>query len=211
MTVKGKFVKVCECEEVYSKGKEKNLKKQEIALADGDSTILGVLWESQVNVSVSLEKSYLFKDARVAQYREAKYLSFPESAVFEPIDDIADVVEFEEDEEVTGLSQAVVVGEIVEVSKVERYTSCRGCSSKVTKRTELTGECSRCETRVKLSKCPVTLTARIVVENDTGTAYPLTAFGNVIADLIDEMEGEDVEEKLLNMPKIKYFLALRML
>ena len=117
-------------------------------------------------------------------------------------------MEFEEDEEeeeqVTGLSQAVVVGEIVEVLKVERYNS---CSSKVTKKTNVTGECNKCKSRMKLSRCSVMLTAHIVMENDAACTVQLTVFGNVIMEIIEEIEGEDAEEKLLNSPKINAFLT----
>lgn len=115
-------------------------------------------------------------------------------------------MEFEEEEEqVTGLSQAVVVGEIVEVLKVERYNSCWNCSSKVTKKTNVTGECNKCKSRMKLSRCSVMLTAHIVMENDAACTVQLTVFSNVIMEIIEEIEGEDVEEKLLNSPKMKCF------
>ena len=53
----------------------------------------------------------------------------------------------------------------------------------------------------------MTLTARIVVENDAGTAHCIWECNSRFDSY--EMEGEDVEEKLLNMPKIKYFFSTK--
>ena len=52
------------------------------------------------------------------------------------------------------------------------------------------------------------LTARNCRKTDAGK---LTAFKSECNSRFDsyEMEGEDVEEKLLNMPKIKYFFSTK--
>ena len=199
VTVKGKVVKMIEAETVYSKGKEKILKKQEIMIAEKDSSIRGVLWESQVDV-LTLEKTYIFKNARVLQYNDSKYLSFPDNS-FEPTDDV-EVLDFEEEMTEFSMSQpTIVVAEIVEVNRVEKYISCRNCSSKVNKKTEHTGECSKCKSRMKLSRCPMSLTARFVIENEGGSTIHLTAFGDIVQEMTQDIEGEDMEEKLLNTPK----------
>ena len=108
---------------------------------------------------------------------------------------------------IRSIRSELVVGEIVQVFKVNVYKCCRVCHCKAVEKSELTAECPKCNSRVKLGKCPSTSSARFVIEDDAGLTTLVTAFGDTVADITEG--SEDIEDKLLNTPKQKYFFTLK--
>ena len=117
----GKVLRVEEPESVYSKVKEKSLRKQEIYIADGSASSRGVLWEESVGV-FSAEQCYQFQNAHISSFNGVKYFSFPKTASYKPISDIGDVVKEQQQQE-----QVIEEEDIVHVFKVDQYKSCRVC------------------------------------------------------------------------------------
>ena len=119
--------------------------------------------------------------------------------------DIGNVVEDQKQQD----TARVVIGEIVQVFKVEVYKCCRVCHCKVVERTNSTAECPKCQARVKLAKSPTTSSACFLLEDEAGTTVQLTAFGDILAGITKDVEGEDVPDKLLNSPKQQYFFTTK--
>ena len=85
------------------------------------------------------------------------------------------------------------------------YKCCRVCHCKVVEKSELTAECPKCNSRVKLGKCPSTSSARFVIEDD---AWLTTLFGDTVATSPRAAKTLH-EDKLLNTPKQMYFFSLK--
>jgi hypothetical protein len=95
---------------------------------------------------------------RVKQYSDEKFLSFGTSSTSLLIDDIGDVLV---DTESTG--GRTIDGEIDSVLSSASFHKCKLCNSKVDMLDENLGRCTKCKALLKLSKCPVTMFAKILI------------------------------------------------
>ena len=204
MSFEGKVTVTKKPEVVYSKGKDRTLKKQDVTITDESGSCKAVLWESHVGV-FSTGECYKFQNVRINAYNGCKYFSISANSASEKIEDIGDVVEDNRQEN----SGQVVPGEIVRVSRVENYKKCRVCNCKVIERTNMMAECPKCQARVKLSKCPSTTSACFVIEDQAGTSVHVTAFGNTLAEIFNSVYGEDIADKLINASKQNYHVNSR--
>lgn len=66
--------------------------------------------------------------------------------------------------------------EIIAVTSIESYISCRICDGKVVEINEIFGKCRKCNTKIKMAKCTCgsKCVGRIMIEDDDGKEYKLT-------------------------------------
>ena len=95
-------------------------------------------------------------------------------------------------------------GEIVGVVGCDSYSSCK---VKVVEVSEVVGECSKCGIKVKMSRCTKSVAARLVVEDEAGKEHRVTAFNEVVDNIIRGVDGSDVSEKLLSVPMMKFTIV----
>ena len=93
-----------------------------------------------------------------------------------------------------------VSAEIIGVSSVKKYRCCFLCNGKVNESTHLIGNCTKCYTSVKLSKCKLCIAANLVLDVD-GRTEEVSAFSDVLKaftrpDIKDESEDKIAEESL---------------
>lgn len=95
----------------------------------------------------------------------------------------------------------VVHGEIVGV-QLEQCLSCIKCQGSVTatSKNKLIGACNKCDMRMKISKCKECTIAKLTIEDKNQSTINVTAFDNVISDLVKEFSDEDLclEDKILS-------------
>ena len=124
-----------------------------------------------------------------------RYLSLSSKSTIQEVGDVGEVVE-----EVIDDGKGVVKGEIVGVVGCDSYSSCKSCKAKVVEVSEVVGECSKCGIKVEMSKCTKSVAARLVVEDEAGKEHRVTAFNEMVDDIIRGVDGSDVSEKLLSVP-----------
>ena len=91
-------------------------------------------------------------------------------------------------------------GEIVTVTNVEVYTSCRNYTVKV-KSGEGIIVCIKCNLKMKVSKCAKKVVAHVIVEDVKNQEHKVTIFVNYV-DLSNN--NVDMAEKLLAAPPLCY-------
>ncbi len=95
--------------------------------------------------------------------------------------------------------------EIVAVIGCDAYHSCRTCRSKIAETTTTNGTCTKCGMKQKLRNTSVA--ARLIIEDDTGIEHKVTAFNDVIKQIITDAEGHDTTKKLLAAPCMKFTIS----
>ena len=158
VNVVGKIVKVGKSSEVHSKGRGKDLRKQECIIGDSGSRCRVVLWEGDVG-KLKEDASYRLNNLLVNEYGGQKYLS-----LMEEVTDIGIVASEDEGDEQIEEGEAVE-GEIVAVTGMDDYCSCVKCYGKVKIVNRVMGECGKCGAKVKLSRCKKQMSVRFIVEN----------------------------------------------
>ena len=114
--------------------------------------------------------------------------------VIKAIKDIGDVVEESEFHETGGV--IVVQAEIVAVTNVDSYTNCRSCYGKVTETKKGVGECTKCNSKIKVSKSKHQSIVRVVLEVEGGKEYKVTMFGEIVQKILKmskDLVGNDEE------------------
>ena len=150
VTVTGKVLSVSGTEQITMKSSGKLLTKRDFVIADCTAVYRGVAWQDYME-TVKEEHSYKMCNATVKSFNGLKYVSIGENSVIEEIEDIGEVIDDTEIEDPPGGTQ-VVKGEIVAVIAVDAYKSCRNCNAKVIKGSKFMGECSKCNTKMKITK-----------------------------------------------------------
>lgn len=203
VTLTAKVVDVKASETVHSK-MSGQLKKQEVTLADCTAACRAVVWESAVG-TVKEDQTYKFMNVTIRSFNGAKFISLSPQSTIEEVADIGEVVD--DDVEEGGGGIKVVKGEVVGVVSCERYVSCMECKAKVVDVTATIGACTKCGMKMKLSRCPQRLVARLRIEDEAGATYTVTAFQQPIDDIIRNQEGADDTEKLLSAPVMKFTIT----
>lgn len=142
-------------------------------------------------------------------------MSVGEKAVIKATDDIGDVVDDLDLDGAGGI--AAVKGDVVAVVSMETYASCVNCHAKATEASRGLGQCSKCNTKVKMLKCKHQSVARVVVEEEEGgKQHKLTMFDGVVQQIVDinkEIAGIsgdcDVSDQLLMSSQLTYMINLK--
>ncbi len=206
VNVTGKIQSIEPPESVFIKSRGKTLTKADFVLADCTGVCRGVAWEDVIKV-LEVDCTYKLRDVTVRSFNQAKYVSLGERATIEEVDDIGEVVNEVEADSVGGAK--VVKGEIVGVVGCDTYNSFRSCKAKVVEVGKVVGECSKCGMKMKMARCGKSIAARLVIEDEEGKEHMATAFNDVVDDIIRSVEGENVEEKMLCAPAMKFTLTTR--
>ena len=151
-------------------------------------------------------KSYKVAGLTVRQYNVIKYLNGGQDFSLETIDDIGEVTEDDPDSE---QSRSIVIGDIDSVISEEDYVSCKTCKSKLQQIDEIVGQCPKCDTLTKISKCPKVCTAKVIVGDKDGKDHILTIFDPLLSTIVDGISGTSLGMKLLNVPTYKFFFDTR--
>lgn len=199
----GKVQSISAPEEI--KGKSGTvLLKQDFALADCTDVCRGVTWQEEVNV-LKEEHSYKLMNVTVRSFNGAKYVSVGEKSEIQEIGNIGGVVEKDTFDGSGKLK--VFQGEIVTVTSVEMYTSCRNCNAKV-ESSEGIIVCAKCNSKMKASKCAKKGVAHVIVEDSAQEEHKVTIFSEVIDSIVIHANlsssNVDVAEKLLLAPALCY-------
>ena len=125
--------------------------------------------------------------------------------IFE-IDDIGNAID-EMDGSDDDHNHTTVHGEIDTVENCEEYLSCKLCRAKMTKCTSgILAVCSKstCGAKTKVSKCNRSSIAKVVIKDNKGFEYKVTIFDNVLSTIIEGINGDSLDEKLLLAPTMKF-------
>ena len=134
------------------------LKVQNVIIADANRAIKMALWENDIG-RLSKGKSYHLVNVVVYSFQGANFLQFPKGeAEAHEVEDIGTVAE----DDVPSLEDEVHDSEVAGVLALDCYVACLGFKSKVDKKSDVLGTCSRCGMVHKLLKCSDQKRARLV-------------------------------------------------
>jgi len=212
VTITGKVVSVSATEQVILKNSGKSLLKMDFVIADCTAVYRGVAWEGHIK-TVKEEHSYKICNATVRSINGSKYISIGENCAIKEIEDIGEVIDDVNIEDPPGAAQ-VIIGEIVAVIAMDEYKSCRNCTAKVIEEGGklAMGVCSKCNTKMKLSKCNKQCVAHVIVEDEKGKEHKVTVFNDVLQQIANygkEVVGAeaDISEQVLSVPSLNYTLT----
>jgi len=102
--------------------------------------------------------------------------------------------------------------EVVQVISIDSYNSCRNCNGKITTTSNPgIGECTKCNSKLKISKSKSESIARIILQEDNRTERKVTLFGETIKTISDVTkrmaaikDTSDLSDLLLMSPQLKY-------
>ena len=181
------------------------LLKQDFTLADSTAATRAVLWEEKV-ACIELHQSYKFSNATVRQFNQKKYVSLSANCRIEKIDDIGDVdstLLIDQHESPCRL----IKGEIITVIRHDTYSACRMCKSKLPDASANLLKCTKCSAFTKANKTRTISTATMIIEDADGKEHQVTAFDDVIQQIIMTSISEatdDTIQKLMNTPIIEF-------
>lgn len=180
VNVTGKVQSIQPPGKVFVKTRGEALSLENFILADCTAVCRGTAWDRDVGV-LQVGHSYALKNVTIREFNGAKYVSLSDRASMEEVADIGEVVT---DDVVEGKGAVTVVkGEIVGVLGCDEYESCRSCKAKVADVSEVVGECSKCGMKAKLGRCAKSVAARVIIEDEEGTEYKVSAFNDVVEEI----------------------------
>jgi hypothetical protein len=106
------------------------------------------------------------------------------------VDDIGETAAVEDGDLEKGIVRKVIKGEIDGVKFCEEYDGCIACNGKVGGDDEVVGECSKCGTMVKRTKCKKFVSARVMVADGNDKVHSLMMFNDVIKSIVGDGAGE---------------------
>ncbi len=164
------------------------LTKQDVHIADATLAAKVTAWEKDA-ASWKEGNSYRLSNVVVCSYQKSKYLSVPkDGATIEEIDDVGKVADNDGPDDLT-----ILGAEVISVAKLEDYSACIRCKSKVEETKGKLGNCTRCNMQQRFDKCKKHLSTKIVVSSGQ-QYYTFNVFGTNVNDIAD---GEDVTEESL--------------
>ena len=179
--------------------------ERDFLFADKTAIYRGVAWENHIEL-LEQEHSYQFNNATVRSYSGDKYLSVGVNCGVAKIEGIGEVLDDELPENQGKVK--VVTTEVVVVVSVEVYKSCRNCSMKIIDSGSQFAVCTKCGSKVKLSKCGNSSIANVILEDADKKEYRVTMFDEVLSIALQYGEdaiGEcDVQDQLLSLPPLSY-------
>jgi len=206
VSLKCKIIKVSEPEIVTKKATGKQLKKQNVIVADESGQCRLVLWESDVG-GLEEGRTYLLVDVAVRKYNFTRHLSYNQESTHELADDLQEVDDSDNDDDGGDGDEygRVVEGEITLVKSASEYLSCRACKCKVIMKSETLAKCNKCGSYMKASACSVGKAATFtVMDAATKQEIELSAFDPVLEEMVEGLEGASVALKLLAGPPRRY-------
>ena len=202
VNVVAKVVSIKDVEEVTKKDGHA-LKKQDVIIGDESGSCRLVLWEGDVR-SVEEGKTYRFNGLTVKQYDFHKYLSLGANGSKTECEDLGEVNEEDLLAEESDSKMKCITGEVLCVISSSEYPTCKLCNSRVVE-DGVTGSCSKCKAVYKMSKCPVSKSAKVVVSDvSTGKEYTLSIFEPLLSRVVEGVSGATLSMKLVLAPCLTY-------
>ena len=203
VSVRAKVTEVQEPKVITTKH-GKQLTKQDVTIADQTESSRIVHWEEDVG-SLEVEKSYYFKNVGVRQYANQKFLSMAPASSKNAIDDIGEVLEDANDER----GSPSIDGEIDSVFSLTDYRQCKVCNSNIEIINDIIGRCTKCLALSKLSKCPVTSMAKVIISDNLRNKHTLTIFQPILSQHTWEKQHGD-QATYGSKAKIPYYSRSRL-
>lgn len=160
------------------------LKVQNVIIADANRAIKMALWENDIG-RLSKGKSYHLVNVVVNSFQGANFLQFPKGgAEAHEVEDIGTVAE----DDVPSLEDEVHNSEVAGILALDCYVACLSCKSKVDKKSDVLGTCSRCGMVQKLLKCSDQKRARLVLTLPGGGYANVSVFGKHLQEIAGSEE-----------------------
>ena len=191
--------------QTVTKADGKHLTKQDCIIGDGMAACRVGLWEKDVDCFKD-GCSYTLTAVGVRKYAQKRLWSMTQNTEIVEIDDIGDTIH-EMDDSDNDHNHTTVHDEIDTVEHCEEYLSCKLCRAKMTKcTTGILAVCSKstCAAKTKVSKCNRSSIAKVVIKDNEGFEYKVTVFDNVLSTIIEGINGDSLDEKLLFAPPMKF-------
>ena len=143
-----------------------------------------------LEVSV-LPGSYKLVRVTVKSFCGVNYLSVGQYCEIVRVDNIGETAALEDgDLEEKGIVRNVIEGEIDGVKFCDEYDGCIACNGKIGGDDEVVGECSKCGTMVKRTKCKIFVSARVLVADGNDKVHSLMMFNDIIKSIVSDGGGE---------------------
>ena len=98
-----------------------------------------------------------------------------------------------------------IEGEINSILSSAIFHKCKLCNSKVDNLDDKLGRCTKCKALLKLTKCPLTTFAKILISDEVGYDDTLTSFEPVLTQIAGTSTSqEDLERTLIMNPPRKF-------
>ena len=158
------------------------LKVQNVIITDANRAIKMALWENDIG-RLSKGKSYHLVNVVVNSFQGANFLQFPKGgAEAHEVKDIGTVAE----DDVPRLEDEVHDSEVAGVLALDYYVACLSYKSKVDKKSDVLGTCSKCG--AKLLKCSDQKRARLVLTLPGGGYANVNVFGKHLEEIAGSEE-----------------------
>ena len=171
--------------------------KQDVSIADDTATSTLTLWGEDID-SIVEGKSYELSNVLVRIYQNNHYLSKSGDCT---ISDIEEIVAIEHCGNIDEQLHVLYKAEVVAVPKFDMYQKCMSCNKRdgkviiVPDTDDELGQCVKCETMQRLSKCKVEVSSKITVEGqECGTVVSLNGFRSMLTKIVGE---EKISKKAL--------------
>ena len=69
--------------------------------------------------------------------------------------------------------------------------------------------CSKCNAVFKMSKCVVTITAKVIIADEKGKDHPVTIFEPILSKVAEGVNGDSLATKLVLAPAVVYKINKR--
>ena len=186
----------------------KVLTTQDCMVGDASGKGRLVLWEDVG--SLLIRNSYNVIDVGIRHFRGMQFLSITPNSTIKEAADIGDVSEEETGDTDRAIITRIIEGEIAGV-RAFSYTGCSACKVKIQALDDISGECLKCTTMVKLSMCPALFTADIRFAANNKETHNVKMLNDVILQLVGTAppSTRDLQAALLALPALKLHRRLR--
>ena len=184
-------VKVLDTKNPQAVGKQ--LKKQEITIAESSGNCVPAIWQEAIG-SLEIGESYYITKLTVRVFRGEYSVSMPANgSSVTKIDDVENV-----DECLTESNEDSLMGAtIIAVKKFEQFNACTYCNGEVKADT---AECTKCGTWLILSRCPFNQMAKLDLEGPNTTFLTVVVYNNLIKAIVKKDQQITVTSLLKAKP-----------
>ena len=179
--------------------------KQDCIVGDASGCGRVVLWEEDIGRLI-VGTSYTLSCVTVRCYDGVNFFSISKQSGIASVDDIGDIAKVETGDVDRPVVCRVVEGELVAVRCI-KYVGCSKCKVKIENVDDVVGECRKCSSMVKLSRCLNLFTAYVRVQDQADKHHDFKMFHDIIQQIIGECKDKDVPDvqyALLAAPQLAF-------
>ena len=168
---------------------------QEVYVGDATSNCKLQLWDPYIN-TLDKGKTYLFQNISINEFNGRKYLTVGKDSSFTQSSTIGEVVP-----STTNDNEYATQCEIIAVTSFRKTKLCICCKFRMNdNESEMRpiAKCPKCETLQKISACPISVSAKVIVKSNDFEKKTIIFHGSQISKLT-KIEDEDniTDEDLL--------------